>query len=341
MRSLTSRGRIIPWASSPGWDWRSTFITRSFTGWWHGFSCSKSWPRMPKPPVSPVGAAYLLALSRLALNTHKGRPVWPATSFLPRNGHLIRRIHMLKDQSKTWDGSITLAGRAITMAVLVAVGLVAVGLRSPSEVEATETPPATEKKTSQAQTASHASAFDLAYIPKNAMGFVAFRPAAIFECPEMKAALAALDAAIAKVIPASALKAEAIEQATIGLYVYPRNRKNGQPGRFMFGGGMVRSVHDFDWKGLVRSTVKLFGAPNSELVEARYEGTVYYKVTNLPGFIFHTCFYFPDVHTVVNVSEEEIRQLATGKAGDRPEFVRGGDWLQVETRDICLRPRQP
>ena len=50
---------------------------------------------------------YLLALSGLALKTHKGPLVWPASTFLPRNGHLIRRIHMLRDTSSTKDGALT------------------------------------------------------------------------------------------------------------------------------------------------------------------------------------------------------------------------------------------
>jgi beta-lactamase regulating signal transducer with metallopeptidase domain len=280
--------------------------------------------------------AYLLALSRLALNAHKSRLPWPATTFLPRNGHLIRRIHMLKNQSVAKDGSITLCRRAITIAVLVAMGLVAVGLRSPSPLKAGELPPATEKKTTELAAASHVTAFDVAYIPTKAMGFAAVRPAAIFERAEMKASLAISNAFIAKALPASTLKVEAIEQATVGLYVYPRDRKAGKQGRLMFSGGMVRSVHNFDWRELVRSSVKRFGAPNSELVEIRCEGLVYYKVTHLPAFVFNPCFYFPDARTIVNADEDEIRRLATRGVGDRPEFVSGADWQKVERGLIAL-----
>jgi hypothetical protein len=82
--------------------------------------------------------------------------------------------------------------------------------------------------------------------------------------------------------------------------------------------------------------VKLFGAPDSELVEIRYEGLIYYKVTNLPAFVFNPCFYFPDARTIVNFEEDEIRRLATREVGDRPEFVRGAEWHKLERGLIAL-----
>lgn len=241
---------------------------------------------------------------------------------------------MLKDQSQPRNGSISLAGRVITIAFLAVVGLVALGLRSPSPIAAAEVPPGAEKKPSQSS--SEAEPFDLAYVPKNAMGLVAFRPAAIFQREELRPALSALNALFAKEFFMGTLKLDAIEQATFGVYVSPRDRKAGKPGRFMFGGGMLRTVHDFDWKSLVEPTVKRLGAPNSELVEKRFEGVVYYKVTHAPGFILHPCFYFPDARTMVNASEEEVRRLATRRAADRPEYARGADWKQFERGLIAV-----
>jgi beta-lactamase regulating signal transducer with metallopeptidase domain len=281
--------------------------------------------------------AYLLALSRLALNAHKSRLPWPATTFLPRNGHLIRRIHMLKNESLARDGSLTLCGRAITIAVLVAMSLVAVGLRSPSLVEAGEMPPVTEKQATGAATPSETRAFDLSYIPTKTTGFGAVRPAAIFARADMKEMFAVLNATIAKAIPSGMPRLELIEQATVGITVTPRDRTKGRPGTFMLDGLMVRSVDDFDWKSLVHTLVKRFGTAQSEFVEVRCEGQVYYKATNVPVLGPNPCFfYFPDARTAVTLDEEQIRQLITRGDGDRPKYVTGEDWRQVANGLIAV-----
>jgi BlaR1 peptidase M56 len=280
---------------------------------------------------------YLLALSRLALKTHKRLLVWPASTFLPKNGHLIRRIHMLKDKSAANDGSITLSGRAITIAVLGAVSLVAVGLRAPSVVRAADTPSAAERKPSGAAARSVQSVFDLSYVPTKTTGFVAVRPAALFQRADMKELFGALNAMIAKFVPIDVPRLESIDQATVGMEMKPPDRTKGRPGTFMLGGLMVRSVDDFDWKSLVRTLLKRFGTADSELVEVRFHGKVYYKATIIPilgpkpGF-----FYFPDARTAVTLDEEQIQHLITGVASAPPEYVRGDDWRQFENGLIAI-----
>ena len=284
--------------------------------------------------------AYLLALSRLALGMETCRLAWQASAFLATKGHLIRRIHVLKEQTAIKDQPMTLIGRALTLSLLVAVGLGAAVLRGPSLSKAAETPPAVDKKpatlAAEASTTSNAKSFDLSYIPTKATGFGAVRPAAIFHRADMKQLFGALNAIIATAAPAGTPRLESIDQATVGMYITPWNRKKGQMGRFMMGGLMVRSVDDFDWKSFVRSLVKRFGTADSALVEVRFDGQVYHKATKVPQLGPNACFYYPDARTIVTLDEEEIRRLITQGAGARPEYVRGEDWRQVENGLIAV-----
>ena len=51
-------------------------------------------------PLAGGRGPYLLALSRLALRPEENPLAWPARTFLPAGGHLIRRIQMLKENDQ-------------------------------------------------------------------------------------------------------------------------------------------------------------------------------------------------------------------------------------------------
>ena len=65
---------------------------------------------------------YLLELSRLALRPEENTFAWPATTFLPAGGHLIRRIQMLKENAQGQDRSLSKVAKVVTMTLLIAVG---------------------------------------------------------------------------------------------------------------------------------------------------------------------------------------------------------------------------
>jgi hypothetical protein len=281
--------------------------------------------------------SYLVSLSRLALRQEGSLPAWPAKAFLPARGHLIRRIHVLKEKCPAKDGSLSTTARAITIASLLAVGIVATVLRGPSASQGAEPPPSSVKDVSKpfvgSAPNSNTKPFDVSFIPAKAQGFLAIRPATIFQLSGMKRHFETVDALIAKELPDVKLRIESIEQATLGLSVQPRDQKTGQPGRFMIGAGMVRTVEDFDWKSVLQVIARRFGPADAKLVEVRFEGQVYYRATYISPFGRGLCFYFPDARTVVHLEEEAIRHVIRGGAGTRPEYVQGGDWRKVE-RDM-------
>jgi BlaR1 peptidase M56 len=285
--------------------------------------------------------SYLTSLSRLALRQEGSPPAWPAQAFLTSDGHLIRRIHVLKAKVAEKDGSLSRTARAVTIASLLAVGMVTAALRGPSSSRGAEPPPDSVTEAAKPVAGSTAltdpEPFDLSFIPAKAQGFVAVRPSAIFGLPGMKQQFETLNALIAKELPNPNLRIEDIEQATLGISITPRDRKSGQPGRLAIGPGMVRCKAAFDWKSLVRVFAKRFGPAGGELAEVPFEGQVYYKAAKIPAFgpgVF--CFYFPDARTLVHLDEDAIRNLIRGGAGARPEYVRGADWHRVEKDLVVL-----
>ena len=97
--------------------------------------------------------AYLMALSRPALEQDGRPPSWPARAFLPARGTLIRRIAMLKDESRSdlpWSGTRRLVAALglLTLTIGVAswkapaqgedykLGTVEIAGRDPQAIEA-------------------------------------------------------------------------------------------------------------------------------------------------------------------------------------------------------------
>ena len=140
---------------------------------------------------------------------------------------------MLKEQSQANDGPMPFSGRAVTIALLAAVGLgaavLAVRLRCRRR-DAFPPDKNSSKNAAAAKTTLHTIGFDLSYIPTNANGFAAVRPAAIFENAETRPLLDKLNAEIAKHIPTGVPKLESIEQATVGPFFQPQDLKKGRHG---------------------------------------------------------------------------------------------------------------
>jgi beta-lactamase regulating signal transducer with metallopeptidase domain len=74
---------------------------------------------------------YVTILARMALRQSE-RPVsWPARSFLPARGMFLRRLEMLRDPKKIRHAPLSRAARTLTVAALLAAGLLVAGFRGP------------------------------------------------------------------------------------------------------------------------------------------------------------------------------------------------------------------
>jgi beta-lactamase regulating signal transducer with metallopeptidase domain len=279
---------------------------------------------------------YLLALSHLALGTERGRPAWPAIAFLRTKGHLIRRIQVLKEQIPAKHGSMPAAARAVTIALLAAIGLGTAALRGPSLVHGAEGPTGTDKSISNPVTTvsknSNGQPFDLTYLPSKAVGFVVFKPAAISQLPACKPQLDWLNGLITKEFSVGMPKIETIEQVMIEFSVKSRDTKKKQPGRIMEGAIVLRTVEDFDWKSAIKAIYKRLDKIDLDLVEVHLDGKVYYKSakSNYPRPFGPDSFYFPDARTIVWDYENNLRQLIAQVPRTGTAFVAGGDWRKVD-----------
>jgi hypothetical protein len=285
---------------------------------------------------------YLLALTRLALGIENSRRAWPAITFLPTKGQLIRRIHVLKEQFPANDGTMPAPARAITILLLIAIGVGAAALRSPSAIHGAEAPPGSNKDipspTPVVPNTPYAQPLDLSYLPSTAVGFVAFRPAAIGQNPACRSKFEKLNAMLATELPAGMPKIESIEQATIEFRVLPRDKSKNQQGRLITGALMLRTVDDFDWLSAAKAVLKKLDKTDFNLVEVHLAGKIYYKATRsqFPRPLGPDSFYFPDARTIVWDYENNLRKLICQVKRTGPDFVAGEDWGKVDKGLVAL-----
>ncbi|HWE40444.1 MAG TPA: M56 family metallopeptidase [Isosphaeraceae bacterium] len=281
---------------------------------------------------------YLLALSRLALRQDGRPPSWPARAFLPARGTLIRRIAMLRTNDSTerpWSKGRRLAAAA----VLVGVALGALTLRVPARGEEPD-------KAAKPAGEANGGAFDLSYVPEDAMGFVAIRPAALFRhagmgriAPLANAAIAEDIAAIAKafkVVPdapaARPIRIEDIEQLTVGVTVGPikgkKVVKDGPTHQMMFGGLAVRMAAPFDGPAQLR-------AWGLEPIAARDGDGTYYRLNN-KALGEAPCVYCPDDRTAVFDEEDRILRLMRRPARWAPAYAGGEGWERLRSGLVLI-----
>jgi beta-lactamase regulating signal transducer with metallopeptidase domain len=278
---------------------------------------------------------YLQALSRLALRQDGRVPGWPARAFLPAKGTLIRRIKMLRNDDalpvKTWSRRVRILSGLFLLTLAVGVS----ALRGPVRGAAALALPANEAPSGPATT----SAFDLTYVPEDANGLVAIRPAALFRRQGMAAYSALLNQMLVPVIAKVAKQEgidltqaglvlppiESIDQITVGVYLTRTEDKKGPPRRVGFSGFMVRTSEPFDWANLLR-------ASKAKLTEVRHKDQVYYTwasdaIGPAPGN--GPIVQFPDNRTIVFEERGAFIDRCNRTHGFASAFARGKAWDRV------------
>ncbi len=290
---------------------------------------------------------YLAALARLALR-QDGRPLeGPARAFLPARGMLLRRVTMLRNKEVILAGWWSGVLRLTTGILLVGVGLGVSALRLPARAD---TPPTPAVKADQPSTASVHPAealnpFDLSYLPADAIGIWAFRPAAAFRNPATRLSVDVLalmlfgQDLLGKNSAALGLHIGDLDELSgaVRILSNPKAPK-GQQNSLVFNLCKVRTVRPFDWKGKLEKMCQGFQTIS-------YAGTQYYK-TAQPIFAFgntRLCFFTPDDRTIVFDTQENVRRLLDRGPAARPNGLWTEPWHQVE-RDVlalALNHRHP
>lgn len=268
---------------------------------------------------------YLAALARLALKQDGPSLSWPARAFLPAPGTLMRRIQMLRRThapSNGWPGRFLPAGILLTaVASVAAFGGPRVGFAPGAQGR-------------ESDKIAMLPAFDLSYVAPDALGVLAFRPAAAFELPGLKKYAAMVNTMIAESTKPLRLKGEFhlsvndVEQI-IGSHrlIHRPDAPEGQRRMVVTELSMIRTVRPFDWK-------KEIEAVGAELTEIEFEGGVYYRASMpfLPPMMMPSglYLYMPDDRTLVINMEEHIKSFMRKKSATTPNCVWADGWKHVE-----------
>jgi len=267
-------------------------------------------------------AVYLRSLSRLALRQDGRPPCGPVRAFLPGKGILIRRIAMLRDETKSPDRPWSAPRKALSALVLLAVSAGALSLRGPARgdgIGARNDGAETVTPAPRPDDKGGAEPFDLSYLPEGSQGMVAVRPSALFRRSGMGVYRTLLNLWIGQQWSKAAnaigfdpakpgqgpLRVEMFEQVTT-IFRFERTGGKKPNGRLMVGDVIsARTTEPVDWVGLLR-------AFRQELTEAREGGRVYYKIKN-PALGPDGCVFCPDDRTVVYAGGKQMRALLRRK----------------------------
>ena len=174
------------------------------------------------------------------------------------------------------------------------------------------------------------------YVPENAAGMLAFRPAATVRRAGMAEAMriiadeVGLDEFAEKFHVdlskpgAHKLGFEDVEWVTCGIGIgraRARDSNNRELHSLSFSGLTIRTIAPFDFLGLLRQW-------NLECTEVREGGRSYYRLTGPMQPIFgpHPCACLLDDRTIVFDEEERILPLIRRQVPMPPSYLRGQDW---------------
>ncbi len=295
-------------------------------------------------------ARYLRSLSRLALRQDGRLPCWPARAFLPARGTLIRRIAMLREETKAPDRPWSRMCQALAASLLVAVGASASLLHAPALADDPDRPTASEaksvpgKSTGDGIVPESSRPFDLSYVTDDdSQAVVAFRPAAAFRRSGMGVYRTMINVWIAQQWAKAAtalkfdptqpgqkpLRVDLFEEVSASVRIL--RTKPPRPNRAFFAASMftIRTTEPIDWVALLR----LF---KMNVIEAHDGDRVYYRLKGDTPLGPEVFFFYPDDRTLVFTGEalpadserRLLKQLHRATPPPAPAFAQGKDWDQ-------------
>jgi hypothetical protein len=182
--------------------------------------------------------------------------------------------------------------------------------------------------------------FDLSWFPTDALGVLAVRPAAFLKHPGMERLSQELNEQITREFKklgmsnGLGLPLENLDQV-LGKFqvLHEVDTKDGKKEALVAGLFMLRTVEDFDWKGLLQSN-------RPELAAISYRGKVYYKAVGsgrpaivgnpvFPYFGRDLCYFIPDARTLIVDTEANVRRLIKRGPAGLPACVWAEGWAKV------------
>ncbi len=262
--------------------------------------------------------SYLATLARMALRRDGRAITWPARAFLPSHGTFVRRIEMLKNHGPIRHVTLSTTARVVTVAGLIASGLLVAGLRGPLG----DSPAMAQEQPAAAGAPAAPGSYNLAFVPDDARLLIAVRPGNLLHRREIRSLLTSPFGFAVRTgttfaqasVPAVDLpvKPEEIEQAIIfwgpdaNIGGPPRGPRSELPS-----GLILRTNRAQDWKAQINHFLEQGprGAPRLE--EAKHEGQTYFRLDG--GGLMVVGIYTPDDRTVVVAEEVVLRDLITDR----------------------------
>ncbi len=315
------RSRMWPAATSPRRSWREFGVALHFYNplvHWLGRRL-----RLEQELAADVWGArvlgsserYLVTLADMALRANDRPLQWAVHPFLPTRGTLMRRVEMLHRRKSLPSLSLSRLGRGLSALVLVALGSLIVGLRAPivAQQAVQAAPPA-------AATASPA-AFNLDYIPDNAVYALALRPA---ELVRLKS-LDSLEGALQKL---GLFEMVDLPPAEIEEFKFIAAGDLGQGGWAV---AVLRSKKPHDWNP---QGTKWTGEVAKKLIAGQ---ECYVAVEPKPHSPL-TAYWLPDDRTIVVTSAEHIGNTFSLRGNvNEPEWA--AQWKAVADKPALLMLR--
>jgi beta-lactamase regulating signal transducer with metallopeptidase domain len=308
---------------------------------------------------------YLRALAQLLLRQDDRPARWPARTFLSPSGTLLRRIGMLRVKDDSGRRTLSRSAAAFLFVALTGGAVAISALRGSAQQPADVTIQVNEDNTGSlifgvgvnsntgltgsvvlnernydtvAPSAdnSQRAPFDLTYVPPDAVGVMAIRPAEFFRQPGAAALVEPINSAFAEELKDfglsgdRALRLDAIEQIICEVRLH-HNKKapKDQQDEVMLAPILMRMEKDFDWKERMRSVV-----PKAE--EIHYRGKTYYKgKSKFLALGPDLCYFIPDARTLIVQSETTLRRALDAQKG-RPAITAYADWRHVEPELVAL-----
>ncbi len=255
--------------------------------------------------------AYLTTLANLALRHDPRPPAWPARPFLPSRGTFLRRIEMLRDPKILDQPPMPPRGRALTVAALVAAGLLVAGLRGPG---------GTDQALAQAPTAPAPAAapvptvLDPLTLSSDVHLVVDFRPASLLKNPEFRK--------LADQVPADGpkeFKAVASGQIDQILILGVDDRPAGVPGppnAPPAAAFIIRAARAYDWNNFISAPVE----------KVEWNGLSYLKSRRGPA---PACYVELDNRTLLICPEIWVGKLGVDPRQPGNRHGWDGAWKQL------------
>jgi hypothetical protein len=174
---------------------------------------------------------------------------------------------------------------------------------------------------------------DVSFLPPDAPGALALRPAALFHRPALAGVRGLVEDEIAAFLKEVNIKGrfllglDEIEQVTGRMWARTDPKKKENKHSLIFSLFSIRCVRDFDWK---RQMHEFF----PDAVEVPHAGGVFYHCALPPCEAVpkggEATWWIPDGRTIVFDSDKNLRRLIErkGKPGSSPAWAEG--WRQVE-----------